>query len=116
MVRQAWSAGTLAIHVPSMLGLQRISSLNPSLCRTRSEDAISISLFKYISDYRANTRNAALRLVCLSLFTDFSVNFSQKLQRVYNVCNINILRQARTYLPLDSLDPGLVTILHSFKL
>ena len=34
MVRQAWSAGNLAIRRPSIKGLHRISSPNPALCRT----------------------------------------------------------------------------------
>ena len=37
MVRQAWSAGTLAIHWPTIQGLHRISSLDPTLCWTRVE-------------------------------------------------------------------------------
>ena len=40
MVRQAWSAGTLATHGPIISGLHRISSLNPTLCWTRVEDII----------------------------------------------------------------------------
>ena len=35
MVRQAWSAGTLATHGPIISGLHRISSLDPTLCWTR---------------------------------------------------------------------------------
>ena len=38
MVRQALSAGTLAIHRHSMWGRHRISSLDSALCRTRVED------------------------------------------------------------------------------
>ena len=38
MVRQAWSAGTLATHGPIILGLHRISTLDPTLCWTRVED------------------------------------------------------------------------------
>ena len=38
MVRQAWSAGTLATHGPIIWGLHRISSLDPTLCWTRVED------------------------------------------------------------------------------
>ena len=38
MVRQAWSAGTLATHGPIISGLHRISSLDPTLCWTRVED------------------------------------------------------------------------------
>ena len=38
MVHQAWSAGTLATHGPIILGLHRISSLDPTLCWTRVED------------------------------------------------------------------------------
>ena len=38
MVRQAWSAGTLATHGPIIQGLHRISSLDPTLCWTRVED------------------------------------------------------------------------------
>ena len=38
MVRQAWSAGTFAIHGPIISGLHRISSLDPTLCWTRVED------------------------------------------------------------------------------
>ena len=37
MVRQAWSAGTLATHGPILWGLHRISSLDPTLCWTRVE-------------------------------------------------------------------------------
>ena len=40
MVRQAWLAGTLAIHGPTISGLHRISSLDPTLCWTRVEDII----------------------------------------------------------------------------
>ena len=40
MVRQAWSAGTLATHGPIILGLHRISSLDPTLCWTRVEDIL----------------------------------------------------------------------------
>ena len=42
MVRQAWSAGTLATHGP-----HRISSLDPTLCWTRVED-IYIYIYIYI--------------------------------------------------------------------
>ena len=35
IVRQAWSAGTLATHGPIRWGLHRISSLVPTLCWTR---------------------------------------------------------------------------------
>ena len=38
MVRQPWSAGTLAIHGPIIWVLHRISSLDPTLCCTRVED------------------------------------------------------------------------------
>ena len=38
MVRQAWSAGTLAIHGPTISGLHCISSLDPTLCWTQVED------------------------------------------------------------------------------
>ena len=38
MVRQAWSAGTLATHGPIISGLHRFSSLDPTLCWTRVED------------------------------------------------------------------------------
>ena len=38
MVRQAWSAGTLATHEPIISGLHRISSLDPTLCWTRVKD------------------------------------------------------------------------------
>ena len=38
MVRQAWSAGTLATHWPTISGLHRISSLHPTLCWIRVED------------------------------------------------------------------------------
>ena len=38
MVRQAWSAGTLATHGSIILGLHRISSLDQTLCWTRVED------------------------------------------------------------------------------
>ena len=38
MVRQAWSAGTLATHGPVIWGLHRISSHDPTLCWTRVED------------------------------------------------------------------------------
>ena len=38
MVRQVWSAGTLAIHGPTISGPHRISSLDPTLCWTRVED------------------------------------------------------------------------------
>ena len=38
MVRQAWSAGTLATHGPLNMVLHRISSLDPTLCWTRVED------------------------------------------------------------------------------
>ena len=38
MVRQTWFAGTLAIHGPTISGLHRISSLDPTLCWTRTED------------------------------------------------------------------------------
>ena len=34
MMKQAWSAGILAIYWPSMKGLRRISSLDPTMCRT----------------------------------------------------------------------------------
>ena len=40
MVRQAWSAGTLATHGPIIWGLHRISSLYPTLCWTRVEDVL----------------------------------------------------------------------------
>ena len=36
MVRQAWTAGILAIHRPSIKRLHRISSLCPALCRATS--------------------------------------------------------------------------------
>ena len=42
MVRQAWSAGTLAIHWPTISGLHRISSLDPTLCWTRVEDIYNV--------------------------------------------------------------------------
>ena len=38
MVRQVWSAGTLATHGPIISGLHRISSLDLTLCWTRVED------------------------------------------------------------------------------
>ena len=37
MVCQAWSAGILAIHRPSIKGLHLITSLDRALCRTRVE-------------------------------------------------------------------------------
>ena len=40
MVRQAWSAGTLATQGPIISGLHRISSLDPTLCWTRVEDIL----------------------------------------------------------------------------
>ena len=43
MVRQAWSAGTLAIHGPIIWGLHRISSLDPTLCWTR------VDIYLYMS-------------------------------------------------------------------
>ena len=46
MVHQAWSAGTLAIHGPTISGLHRISSLDPTLCWTRVED---IFIYLYLS-------------------------------------------------------------------
>ena len=46
MVRQAWSASTLATHGPIIWGLHRISSLDLTLCWTRVED---IYLFYYLS-------------------------------------------------------------------
>ena len=42
MVRQSWSAGTLATHGPIISGLHRISSLDPTLCWTRVEDILFI--------------------------------------------------------------------------
>ena len=45
MVRQAWSAGTLATHGPIILGLHRISSHDPTLCWTRVEDIYFIFYF-----------------------------------------------------------------------
>ena len=49
-VCQAWSAGTLATHGPIILGLHRISSLDPTLCWTRVEDILKISVpyYKYL--------------------------------------------------------------------
>ena len=47
MVRQAWSAGTLATHGPIISGLHRISSLGPTLCWARVED-IYIYIYIYI--------------------------------------------------------------------
>ena len=44
MVRQAWSAGTLAIHGLTISGLHRISSLDPTLCWTRVEDIFIINI------------------------------------------------------------------------
>ena len=38
MVRQAWSAGTLATHGPIIQGLHRISSFDPTFCWTRVQD------------------------------------------------------------------------------
>ena len=46
MVHQAWSAGTLAIHWPTISGLHRILSLDPTLSWTRVED---ISLCKSVA-------------------------------------------------------------------
>ena len=44
MVRQAWSAGALATHGPTISGLHRISSLHPTLCWTRVEDIYFIGV------------------------------------------------------------------------
>ena len=44
VVRQAWSAGILAIHISSINGLHCISSFDTALCRIRIED---IYLIKY---------------------------------------------------------------------
>ena len=46
MVRQAWSVGILATHGPIIWVLHRISSLDPTLCRTRVED-IYLCRFKF---------------------------------------------------------------------
>ena len=40
MVRQVESADILAIYIPSIKGLHRISPLDPALCRTRVEDIL----------------------------------------------------------------------------
>ena len=53
LVRQAWSAGTLATHGPIIQGLHRISSLDPTLCWTRVED-IYLHLF---SIFNKNFKN-----------------------------------------------------------
>ena len=46
MVRQAWSAGTLATHGPIISGLHRISSLDPTFCWTRVEDIYFITIIQ----------------------------------------------------------------------
>ena len=48
MVRQAWSAGTLATHGPIISGLLRISFLDPTLCWTGVEDIYFIYLIVII--------------------------------------------------------------------
>ena len=55
MVRQAWSAGTLATHGPIIWGLHRISSLDPTLCWTRVED-IYLFIFADMGDNRVVKR------------------------------------------------------------
>ena len=60
MVRQAWSAGTLAIHGSPISGLHRISSLDPTLCWTRVEDI-------YINSKIKNTLRKTYALTCISI-------------------------------------------------
>ena len=50
MVRQTWSAGTLATHGPTIWGLHRISSLDPTLCWTRVEDIYFFLFVRFIGD------------------------------------------------------------------
>ena len=49
MVRQAWSAGSLATHGPIIWGLHRISSLDPTLCWTRVEDIYNLNRKRHSS-------------------------------------------------------------------
>ena len=51
MVRKAWSAGILAIHISSIKGLHRISSLDPTICRIRFDINF---LHKVFSLYNTN--------------------------------------------------------------
>ena len=62
MVRQAWSAGILAIHSSLMKGLHRFSFLNPVPCRTRIED---IFIFETRSILRMNCTRNFLEIIWL---------------------------------------------------
>ena len=65
MVRQGWSAGTLAIHGPTISGLHRVSSLDPTLCWTRVED-----VFFYASvDQVTNSNDMILFYSALAMYT-----------------------------------------------
>ena len=46
MVRQAWSAGTLATHGPIIQGIHGVLSFDPTLCWTRVEDIYLFNLQK----------------------------------------------------------------------
>ena len=63
MVRQAWSAGTLAIHWPTISGLHRISSLDATLCWTRVEDISFI--------YRVSQKHRQRLVCCAGQQTDY---------------------------------------------
>ena len=67
IVRQAWSAGALAIHRPILLGLHRISSLDPTLCWTRVEDIYFICIITNSSSIQQHNQNwKALNLMYIT--------------------------------------------------